>query len=269
MILVNGQPEESLAVSDRGLQYGDGLFETIAMRQGQLEFLDAHLARLQTGCQRLAIPFNDWAILSQELNVLCRQHDAVVKVIITRGSGGRGYNPASCLSPTRIISVHPFPDYPPEQQTGVSIRLCQHRLASQPRFAGLKHLNRLDQIVARAEWQDTTIAEGLLFDQKEQLIEGTMSNVFLVNNDILLTPALDEAGVAGIMRAEIMSRAKALAIDVHIKPLGLDDLLSADEVFLCNSVIGIWPVVQLQHPATRWSYGPLTQALQMALQQRN
>lgn len=271
MILINGQPESRIDIADRGLQYGDGLFETIAFRHARLEFLDAHLSRLKTGCQRLAIDFHDWQTLSGELTALCSKltSDSVVKIMLTRGSGGRGYKAPLFLSPTRIISSHPMPDYPASNQSGVNVRLCQQRLGINPSLAGIKHLNRLEQVLARNEWHEPSISEGLMLDINDHIIEGTMSNVFIVSKGKLQTPSLINAGIAGIKRAVVMQLATELNIDVSETQLTLDDLLAADEVFLTNSIIGIWPVITLQTPDTQWCYGNVTQQLQQALQGKN
>ncbi|MCL5975661.1 MAG: aminodeoxychorismate lyase [Gammaproteobacteria bacterium] len=269
MILINGQPENRIDVADRGLQYGDGLFETIAYRYGQLEFLPAHLSRLKEGCNRLNIAFSSaqQQLLLSEVDTVCQQlnDDAVIKVMVTRGIGGRGYRYQTDMHTTRIISSHAMPVYPVTNVSGVIVRICQHRLAINPSLAGIKHLNRLEQILARNEWQDDTIAEGLMLDYQERLIEGTMSNLFLVKNNELLTAELSSSGIAGIMRKQLIKVADELGIPLHITTLTLDDLKSAEEVFVCNSLIGIWPVIRITDLNVDFSHGPLTQILQNAL----
>ena len=267
MILINGQPDNRIPVTDRGLQYGDGLFETLAFRQGQLEWLEPHLVRLMTGCERLRLNFSELNQLKLELVTLCAQtgEDSVIKIMLTRGSGGRGYKAPLDVEPTRIISSHPMPSHPDSCQQGVTIRLCQQRLGLNPSLAGIKHLNRLEQVLARSEWDDDNIKEGLMMDINNQLVEGTMSNLFLVKGGELLTPKLDGAGIAGIMRAEIIHLARSGGIACHETRLTLDDLHAADEVFLTNSIIDIWPVTALVNPQQHWPYGAVTQQLQSAL----
>jgi 4-amino-4-deoxychorismate lyase len=254
-------------VTDRGLQYGDGVFETLAFRQGKLEFLEAHLARLKLGCERLRLPFNDLDNLKLELATLCAQtaEDSVIKIMITRGSGGRGYKVPHEAEPLRIISSHPFPEYPDSCQQGIAVRLCQQRLGLNPALAGIKHLNRLEQVLARSEWDNEVIREGLMLDIHGRLIEGTMSNLFLVQNSSLITPAIVDNGIAGIIRAEIIALAKEHGIACSERNIAIDDLLSAEEVFLSNSVIRIWPVTALPERNVHWSHGPLTQQIQMLL----
>jgi len=268
VILINGQPENRIPVSDRGLQYGDGLFETLAFRQGELELLEPHLTRLMLGCERLNLHFTQIDSLKAELVMLCAQTagDSVIKVMLTRGSGGRGYKAPLDNEAVRIISSHPMPDYPKTNQFGVTVRLCEQRLGLNPALAGIKHLNRLEQVLARSEWEDTAVSEGLMFDINDKLIEGTMSNVFIVKGEQMLTPAITQSGIAGIMRAEVLALAEKLQISCHEITLTLDDVLEADEVFLTNSIIGIWPVVTLMDQNKTWPHGSVTKQLQSALE---
>lgn len=267
MILINGQPENRIPVSDRGLQYGDGLFETLAYRRGELEFLHQHLTRLLKGCERLNLRFTELDSLRAELITLCAQtaEDSVIKILLTRGSGGRGYKAPSDNEPVRIISSHPMPAYPEANQSGVAVKLCEHRLGLNPSLAGIKHLNRLEQVLARSEWEDSAISEGLMFDINNHLIEGTMSNIFIVKDKQVLTPAINQSGIAGIMRAEVLSLTEKCQVPCHERTLTLDDLLEADEVFLTNSIIDIWPVITLVEQAKTWTHGPVTKQLQSAL----
>ena len=268
MILVNGKPEDRISVSDRGLQYGDGLFETIAYRSGIAEFLNAHLERLSLGCERLAIPFQQLDQLRSELDTVKQSltDDVVIKIIVSRGSGGRGYFADKDIIPTRIISTHPYPSFPDSNYTtGICLRFCQQTLSENSSLAGIKHLNRLEQVLARNEWSDENINEGLMSDSHGHVIEGTMSNIFIVKSGQLFTPKINKSGVKGIMRAQIMALSTANDLVVKENIITKDDVISADEVFVCNSVIGIWPVRNIAD--NTYSVGPITQQLQHALQQ--
>lgn len=258
---VNGAPGEQLSVRDRGLAYGDGLFETIAVRGGRIPLLARHLARLAEGCRRLAIPL-DLALMDSELQAFAGQlGEGVAKLIVTRGEGQRGYAPPQPCQPLRILQAAPLPQYPAAHaEQGVRLFPCVTRLAEQPLLAGLKHLNRLEQVLARAEWQDAEHAEGLMCDASGRVIEGVYSNLFLLRGGALLTADLSRCGVAGVMRAELLEQARALGVPVEVRDIGHDELLAADEVFLCNSLYGIWPVRALQ--AQHWPVGPLTRKLQ-------
>lgn len=262
---VDAQADAVIDPGLRALHYGDGLFETLCVQDATIEYLDRHMRRLQAGCDRLQLPFSDWSALEAELQQRAGEsRNAAVKIIFSRGAGIRGYRYGGAQDVTRIVGTQPLPVFPQQHgRQGVRVRLCDLRLALQPRLAGIKHLNRLEQVMARAEWGED-YEEGLLLDYNGKLIEGTMSNLFLVRAGCLYTPRLDNCGVAGVMRAVLLDLAVELGFDVHVQPLALRELESADEVFLCNSLIGIWPVIAV---ADRFAYrvGPVTQTLQHAL----
>jgi len=264
-ILVNGEAGEQIPVLDRGFQYGDGLFETIRVDGGAPEFWDRHMARLAFGCARLAIPAPDAALLRREAMRLCEgAGDGVLKIIVTRGIGGRGYNPAGAASPSRVVALHPAPDHPESfAREGVRLHLCETRLSDQPRLAGLKHLNRLEQVLARSEWSDAETAEGLMCDGADAAIEGTMSNLFLIHGGEIHTPDLARCGVAGIMRAVVLEMARGMGFSVKTRRVARAEVDEADEVFVTNSVIGIWPVRALGERKLR--RGPITAELVEAL----
>lgn len=264
--LINGRATDTLDASDRGLAYGDGLFETMAVRDGGVPLLGLHFDRLREGCARLDLPFTDWAALETEIGNLAReQWRAVIKAVVTRGPGGRGYRVPDAPQCTRIVSRHAWPDWPGEwKHQGIAVRLCETRLARNPRLAGLKHLNRLEQVLARAEWRDPGIVEGLMLDTEGALIEGVMTNLFFVTENTLCTPALDHAGVAGVMRRRILEAAPGLDIPCRIRPDSADGLWRAEEVFVCNSTAGIWPVTRCGD--RRWPVGTITRRLMDALE---
>jgi 4-amino-4-deoxychorismate lyase len=264
-VLINGKAADCVASTDRGLLYGDGLFETIAVIDGSMRHWPRHLSRLRAGCNRLGIQAFDGAELAHECQSLAGDADkAVLKVIVTRGSGGRGYRMPDQPLPTRIVQLHDWPAYSPAcAERGVTVRVCNTRLGHNPALAGFKHLNRLEQVLARQEWSDPDIMEGLLQDSAGYLIEGTMSNIFLVNDGTLLTPDLHRCGVAGIMRTRVLELAGRLPIDVQIGPVEMRHLQKADEVFICNSLIAIWPVIAVD--ASGYEKGAVTARLQALL----
>jgi 4-amino-4-deoxychorismate lyase len=185
----------------------------------------------------------------------------VAKIILTRGAGGRGYAAPTSLLPTRVVAAFPCP--PESQQRardGVAIRRCAMTLGAQPRLAGAKTLNRLENVLARAEWDDAGIAEGLLADAEGHVIEGTMSNVFLVTHGAVATPKLDRCGVIGAQRERVRETLSREGIRCIEQDLPWQALLAADEVFLTNSVHGAWPVVAFE--SRRWEVGPLTRRVQ-------
>jgi 4-amino-4-deoxychorismate lyase len=245
-VLVNGEPATTIDVMDRGLQYGDGLFETIAMRKGRPRLLAYHLERLAEGCNRLGIASPDAAVLGREIAKTATAPDCVVKVIVTRGSSGRGYRPPTNAAPTRIVAAFPWPVLAGERTPdGARLRFCDTRLSSNTRLAGLKHLGRLEQVLARGEWDDEDIAEGLMLDEAGMLVCGTQSNLFVLAGEELLTPRVDRCGVAGVMRRAVLewaSRRGMAAREVAMRP---QDLFAAAEVFVTNALIGALPVREL------------------------
>lgn len=267
-MLVNGQPTSRIEAADRGFQYGDGVFTTLPVRQGIPILLSRHLARLEHDCRRLAIPFPFREDLIREAGVLCAaRSEDVLKIQISRGIGGRGYLPPEPAVPTRVVGIHPSPDYPPDlARDGVAVRLCRTRLGINSHLAGVKHMNRLEQILARAEWPPGDIREGLMLDAVGHVTEGTMTNLFLVRDGVLSTPRLDRCGVAGVMRALVMEIAAERGRTVMETRLSLDDLHAADELFLTNSVIGLWPIRRFEQRDYR--VGPLTREIQLWLATR-
>lgn len=244
---VNGIPSTSVDVLDRGLHYGDGLFETLSVREGRIALLDYHLQRLTQGCERLSLGMPPVETLQDELrDAATGQGRAVLKLIVTRGAGGRGYGSPQHAVPTRVLLLYPQPDYPTSNwEEGVRLHVCDTRLGRNPKLAGLKHLNRLEQVLARREWSTAGgVAEGLMLDEAGLVIEGTMSNVFAeFEAGVLTTPALEHCGVAGVMRRHLLEQAHDAGMALRVGDMTLAELLQAREIFICNSVIGVWPVV--------------------------
>ena len=236
-------------LQDRGLNYGDGLFETMLVQDGKACFWPQHWARLVEGCQRLKIPATDEAaVLDAARDALTGRQEGVLKLVLTRGTGGRGYRPPDQPRPWLGISVYDRPDYPETwYEEGIFARVCSTRLGHNPQLAGIKHLNRLEQVMARSEWQDE-YQEGLMLDTDNRVIEGVMSNLFLISGDMLVTPELDRCGVRGVLRDRILNWAMQSGTSHKIEPeIFLDQVYAADAVFMCNSVIGIWPLRRLEN----------------------
>lgn len=257
--LVDGEISDRVSVSDRGLQYGDGVFETIAVFRGQPRFWQAHVDRLTAGCEQLHLPVTPQAVLLREVQtVSAGQGDCVVKIIITRGTSGRGYAPVIPSKGNRIVCSYAWPEDPGQlTETGIRTRICDLRLAIQPALAGVKHLNRLEQIMARSEWDDRAIQEGILLDREDYVISAISSNIFLVHSGRLLTPRMDRCGVRGVMRGAVLQAFKSRC---EQRRISLDMLPEAEEVFVCNAVRGIFPVTRIDH----WEYqiGPVTREVQ-------
>jgi 4-amino-4-deoxychorismate lyase len=240
---VDGVTADAVPLDDRGLQYGDGLFETMLVRDGRVRFLDAHLARLATGCARLAIPFTAADALRAEIAAASARAPALalLKIIVTRGSSPRrGYSPAGAGRPRRLMSLFAAPPRPLD--TGVDVRLASLTVAENPALAGIKHLNRLENVLAAAEAGHETVFESLLRNAAGEVIGGTMSNVFVVQASQVSTSPVDRCGVAGVMRATVLRECARLGVAAGEARIVLADLLSADEVFITNARIGVVPV---------------------------
>src|SRR3972149_5383931 len=226
-MLVNGVPANSIGIRDRGLLYGDGVFRTLRASGGQALHWPLHYQKLLHDCTSLGVVCPDPGLLSAELNGLLERHpDGVIKLIVTRGEGARGYAPPARVEPTHLWDVSPLPDYPADWATsGIKARLCQLRLGQQPRLAGIKHLNRLENVLAAAEWNDPDIAEGLLLDISGNVIEGTRSNLFMVRGGTLLTPDMSLCGVAGVQRERVMDWAAWHGVPCQVRQFALVELL--------------------------------------------
>ncbi|WP_109126843.1 aminodeoxychorismate lyase [Dyella sp. C11] len=257
-VLVNGAPEATVSVFDRGLSYGDGLFETIRFVRGAAPLWTRHMARLHAGCGRLRLPLPVPAqLLDEAIAVVAGIDQAVVRITLTRGVGERGYAPPRDANTTRIVAGFDAPPMTGEAYAlGMRLRWCETTLSAQPLLAGMKHLNRLEQVLARAEWTDPAIGEGLVCDGEGQVISGTMTNLFAVIDGALMTPSLDRCGVAGVARAEVLGHRP----DARVAALRREDLARASEVFLSSSVRGILPVQAVGD--TLYVPGPVTRALQ-------
>lgn len=268
--LVNGHLSQTVSINSRGLHYGDGLFETIHVVDRCPEFLDLHLERLTVDSNRLRLSCDLDAVRQDIFSILKHAHGIrhVIKVLVTRAESGRGYNPGVGLTDNRIVLLDTLPAADNSNSlSGVRLKLCDHRIGINTSLAGIKHLSRLENVMARSEWNCSEIAEGLVMDSAGHVVEGTMSNVFLVRQGELQTPSLNRCGVAGIIRRVILEKiAPQMGLKTRVKDVYLKDILAAEELFICNSVIGIWPVVAIgcHHKAI----GELTGAIQNSLIER-
>lgn len=256
IVSVNGRIGTSIDMLDRGLAYGDGLFETMLLHKNGLPYWKEHVHRLASGCERLKLSIDNNTVLNYVTHIIDQAKtqgidDALFKIIVTRGVAGRGYQPSLSVPPTVIVMVLPLPLIPESfYQQGVDVFICQHRLTRNPLLAGMKHLNKLDYVMAAQEWQSDEYQEALLFDTENNLIEATSRNIFIIKDKKIYTPKLDQAGVEGVARNNIIRVCQRyLSQDVVETEIDLAFLLSADEVFLSNSVTGIWPVKSIMGTA--------------------
>jgi 4-amino-4-deoxychorismate lyase len=262
--LVNGH-STGVDPADRGLAYGDGLFETMAVAEGVIRWFDLHLDRLEEGCRRLEIPPPSRSLLAHEIGAHApKQGRAVVKLIVTRGPGTRGYLPPEPATPTRVLAISPWPDYHDSYyRSGISARVCQLRLAESPALAGIKHLCRLEHVLAQLELRGHAVQQGLLLDTSGHVVGGTTSNLFAVRDGELVTPTLARCGIKGVMRRAVLETARTLRIRTAERDLTLGDVLSADELFVTNALFGIWPVTDID--GQRFAVGSTTRQLMREL----
>lgn len=259
----HGEVQSHVAVDERALQYGDGLFETVAIRRSKPRLWDFHFERLAEGCALLNFRTPKESDLLRGIEQVLQTSNvppayAVVKLIVSAGVGKRGYGRERIESPTiwyRAFAARPLPAA--HYEDGVNVTVCNTRLATGSVFAGLKTLNRLEQVLARSELQGTNFFEGLTFDSADNLICASMSNVFLVKQNRVFTPPVDQCGVAGVMRRFVIDNLQESGTPVNIEAISHSKLKAADEVFLSNSQFGVLPVRSCDDH--EWPVGELTQ----------
>ncbi len=257
MILVNGQASDRVDALDRGLAYGDGVFRTLRTAARAPLWWSDHYTKLAADCAALALDCPDEAVLRGEVGRVAGEGAALAKIILTRGTGTRGYAPPTGQTATRIVMGLPSPLHAhPEPADGITARWCTLRLAQQPLLAGIKHLNRLENVLARAECNDPAILEGILCDTDGMLIGGVMSNLLWIARGILHTPDVSASGVAGVARTRLLRAAPRLGLDTRIDRFPPAAILAAEEVMICNSVLGVRRIAHLDGaccPSAGWS----------------
>lgn len=247
---------ESLAITNRGLNYGDGLFETMRVHRGALPLWPRHRARLQEGAARLGIVLPDSSFIQARIEECIANVDAgVLKLLVTRGDGGRGYAPPADVDPVWALSLHPLPQ---AVSTGLRLHVCETRLALQPALAGIKHCNRLEQVLARLEVQRAGCDEGLMRNTESHPVCATSANLLVHRNGRWWTPQVNACGVAGVLCGWLLERGLVATAE-----LSMEDLTSADALALCNAVRGILPVSNLG--ARTWAASPAIHDLQVQL----
>lgn len=250
LICVNSQPCEEVYACDRGFSFGDGVFETLRWQGGNAPLLDYHLGRLELGCQRLAISLSRTR-LNGELQAFWERlaqitDEAVVKIQVTRGEGGRGYAIDPDAFPTIVISAFEHSDFSAQREQGIELGFCRQPISSGVMLAGIKHLNRLENVLLKQEALEQGYNDALVCDAEGRLVETTAANIFFVTAGVLYTPTLNRAGVAGVIRRLIIDQvAPELTLEVAEQNCPLQDLWSADEVFICNSLMGVVPVTRI------------------------
>ena len=256
LYLVNGSFNQAISPFDRGFAYGDGVFRTIKMQGGLPEYWPQHYQKLVADCAAINIVCPSAELLMSDIALLFsadagnENAAAVAKIMITRGEGTRGYTPPAITAPMRVVLKSAIPDYPQTRFTqGVTLTVCETRLAAQPKLAGIKTLNRLENVLARMEWHSPGIsnelAEGIMLDTQGNVIECTAANIFARFGNVLITPSLQQCGIAGITRQRIIDLAPTLKLQAAVETFDLKKLYSADEVIICSSLYGAWQVQKI------------------------
>ena len=255
--LINGSFDHVISPFDRGFAYGDGVFRTMKMVGSLPDSWPLHYQKLVADCAAINIVCPSAELLMSDLQQLflpiglSEVEPAIAKIIITRGEGNRGYTPPAITAPVRVVTRSAMSQYPEIRfSEGVNLTVCETRLASQAKLAGIKHLNRLENVLARMEWTDTHmtngIVDGIMLDSAGNVIECTSANIFARYGDTLMTPSLLQCGVAGITRQRIIDLAYTLSLKVKVEVIDFPTLLSADEVIICNSLYSAWQVKTIQ-----------------------
>lgn len=262
MYWVNGKQTDVVSVLDRSLAYGDGGFTTMKTINGDIEYWPWHRERMQACLHALSIPEPDWEWLYNQITQAAVPTGvAGIKLLISRGSGGRGYHSANVAGPTSIISTFSYPGhYNQWQSNGISLGVCFTRLGINPLLAGHKHNNRLEQVLARQEIAQAGFDDGVTLDIQNYVIETTMANLFWVKEGVLFTPQLTTAGVAGVMRRAVLTAAEKALIKVEVGRYMLSEVLAADEIFITNSLLGVAPVAEID--ACKFKLGNMTKQIQ-------
>ena len=265
VIWVDGERADALPLPDRGLDFGDGLFETLLLERGQPRYTELHLQRLQRGLAVLSFP-ECLAVVSEQLQqvltdpLVYNLSRAALRLTVTRGDGPRGYAPPEIPQVRIIIRVNELPDNDGSLPPPAQLVIANSRWGCQPQLAGIKHLNRLEQVLAAAEWQRARVDEALMLGQAAQLVSVTAGNLFLLRDGVLHTPVLDDCGIAGTRRQLVVERwAGAIGLRVVESRLGLEAMEQADEVFYSNTLWGLRPVASCG--ARHWVSHPVCNAL--------
>ncbi|MEL4244322.1 aminodeoxychorismate lyase [Shewanella xiamenensis] len=265
MIWVNGVSQASIAPMDRGLAYGDGLFATMRSSECDILFFEQHQARLMAGAARLGFDWQMSPALAEQLGTLAAQYPHhCIKLMITRGVGGRGYTPPEQVNVTEIVSVHPIPaHYTAWQHQGIRLKTSAIQLGHQPLLAGIKHLNRLEQVLIKSKPLPQGYDDWLVLDCMGKVIESSMANIFFIKGNQVVTPSLERCGVAGVIREQVMLALLAQQMNIDCLPFGAERLVEFDSAFITNSILGVVDVLAIDSHSFKPS--PLTADLRHTL----
>ncbi|NRB68916.1 MAG: aminodeoxychorismate lyase [Vibrio sp.] len=262
MYLVNGHTTDSISLTDRSFQYGDGCFTTMLVVKGRIQHWDKHQDRMQSCLDLLGIASPNWREVQDWLEKMCLESTrSGLKLHISRGEGGRGYSPTQVTLPNVTIGAFNYPvHYEQWLMDGIGLGLCSKRLGVNPLLAGHKHNNRLEQVLLKAEMDQQGFLDGIALDVNGYVIETTMANLYWVKQGVIYTPDLTNAGVAGVMRRVVAERLSSCGLTLSIGHYRLEELNEAEEVFISNSILGVAPVKSIGTQA--FCIGTITKKIQ-------
>lgn len=266
MYWVNGQPASTTSLQDRSFQYGDGCFTTMLTKQGEVQWWDKHMERMQSCLDLLYISHPDWQLVKTWVNKAVDSQSQLsgIKLHISRGEGGRGYSPNGVAKPMVTISQFAYPShYLDWQRDGIALGVCQQRLGLSPLLAGHKHNNRIEQVLLKREVELSGYLDSVVLDINGHVAETTIANLFWLKDDILFTPLLDKCGVAGVARRLVIEQAISWGIEVVVSDFPLEHIANADEVFITNSLLQLVPITKINNWA--FSIGEYSRRFQESL----
>lgn len=242
---MDGAPVSALPLTLRAAHYGDGVFRTLRRDSGRIALYERQIARLCGDAAAIGIPLRNETV-EQALAEPALPKDAVIKICAWRGGAGRGYWPDPEAAPHLAVYAHAPPSYPLDHwQQGIDVIRLTAALSRNPRLAGIKHCNRLDQVLAAEELAASNAVEGLCRDGDGNFVCGTRSNLFALVEGALHTPPVVDCGVRGVMREQLCELAAEQGLGVRESAFNEALLARADALLLSNSLIGVWPVARL------------------------
>ncbi len=265
VILIDGKKQSKASIFNRNTQFGDGLFETCLVENKKLLFWSNHFERMKLGCDRLKISMIDetlWLSDIKKAFSLMKIDNCIVKLVLSRGESLRGYSYKDNIRPIRITIVSELKKN--NQDKRFSLEFCNSGYNSNPKLAGIKHCNRLEQVLASASIK---VDDGIMLDENENVVSVTQGNIFCIQGNRLITPNLDKCGIEGTRRAVILKIAVDLGFDINIKNLSVAELLRSDEVFISNSIQGVGPVNQIEDFV--YSKHKITEIISEALKEKS
>ena len=244
IVIINGEEQSNISVFNRNMQYGDGLFETCVAKDNQILFWDKHLLRLNIGCDKLKIKKIEESIWLEDIKKalsFSSKKNCIIKLILSRGNSQRGYSYPDDILPVRVVIVSEI--IKSQSKQSFSLEYAQSGYHSNPNLAGIKHCNRIEQILARATMKED---EAIMLDENKNIISVTQGNIYFIFGKRLLTPKLDRCGVIGSRRSLILELAKSIGLDIQEEEVSMIQAQKADEVFISNSLIGIQSVSSIE-----------------------